>query len=257
MLFGLSLISITTIAKKLTYEEVVEKINKDSTKNIWNIQDLSDEDYYFVGKYFAEKDTEKDIRIIQTYGNPDWMNPCKVCSYENQHIYFNYHFDIIFENITKFIEGYNDVSKTYIKKKIGDSLFTHLDDEPNSYFNPRDVLMNIYSIKGINNNFTINVINDSILNVKIKADSMFKDYPKYATKIIFHLKDLFNKEKSAEIFDYQQATEKGINLKKMKNGKFVLEIGFDFKKIAQYEEFCSCALIKETYKYLLPISVKE
>lgn len=233
----------------------------DTTKSIWDYDSIPPDTYYCLGKYFAQRDIDKKVFLIQTYGNPEWANPCKVCRYKSYGFSFDYHFDIILDNVSKFIEGYNEISETYLKAKIGDSAYAHLDDIPKNYFNPREVLNKNLENENHQKLFDIDIINDTIINVKLIVDSLFKDYPQFLTKVIYEITDFNYKNKTpgqTQLMNYEQIKETGFRLREKSNDKYYFKINFDFSAIASEEKSCWCALMDEKkYSYIIPLTVKR
>lgn len=232
----------------------------DTTKSIWDYDSIPPDIYYCLGKYFAKRDLDNKIFLIQTYGNPDWENSCKVCRYKSYGFSFQYHWDIIYDTKTKFIEGYNEVSEAYLKAKIGDSAFAHIDDIPKDYFSPRDVLT-----KNLDNGkhqylLDIEMISDTTINVKLIVDSLFKEYPQFVTKVVYHISDFTFKNKTpgqTQILDYKQIQNVGFLLTEKSNDKYYFQIKFDFKAIANEEKYCWCDLMHEKeYSYMIPLTIK-
>ena len=233
----------------------------DTTKSIWNYDSIPPDTYYCLGKYFAQRDLDNKVFLIQTYGNPDWSNSCRDCRYKSYGFSFQYLWDIIYENKTKFIEGYNEVSKTYLKSKIGDSAFAHLDDIPKDYFNPRVVLTKILGNGNHKKYIDVTIINDTTINVKLIVDSLFKDYPEFLRKVVYHVSDFNFKNKTqvqTQILDYNQIQTIGFRLTEKSNDKYYFKINFDFKAIANEEKYCWCALMDEKeYSYIISLTIKS
>lgn len=232
----------------------------DTTKSIWNYDNIPSDTYYCLGKYFAQRDINKNLFLIHTYGLPEWANPCIICRYKSYGFCFYYHDDIILENITKFIDGYNEIAKQYLKTKIGDSTFAHLDDIPNNYFNPSEVLEKALGNGDHKKYLDITIINDTTINVKLIVDSLFKDYPQFLMKIGYNINDLNFKSKTpgqTQTFDYKQIQTMGFHLTEKSNDKYYFKINFDFKGIANENRYCWCALMDEKkYSYVIPLTIK-
>jgi hypothetical protein len=253
---------VTSCSNKeaLTCEKLARQMEADTSKSIWDYGHIPTDTYYCLGKYFAQRDIDKKILLVQAYGDPDAANPCLVCRYKSYGFSFQYHFDIISEEVTKFIEGYNEISKSYLRSKIGDSLFVHLDDIPNEYFDPREVLR-----KNFNGDskrlFKTAVINDSTINVKLAVDTLFKDYPEFSTNVVYYINDYALKLKGKEqpqLLDYKQIKETGFKLTEKSNDKYYFKINFDFKVVADKERYCWCASMNEMkYGYIIPLTVKK
>lgn len=233
----------------------------DTAKSIWNYDSISPDTYYCLGKYFAQRDLDKKVFLIQTYGSPEWASPCIVCRYKSYGFTFYYHFDIILENVTKFIEGYNEISKAHLKATIGDSAFTHLDDIPKGYFNPREVLSNKIGNGDHNKYFDVSIINDTTINVKLIVDSLFKDFPQFLSKLVYSITDYNYKNKTPgqiQVLNYNQIKETGFRLTEKSNDKYYFKISFDFKGAANEEKFCWCSLMDDKqYSYVIPLTVKQ
>jgi hypothetical protein len=122
----MTLLLIQLVVIGQTDEEIARRIADDTATSIWNHK-VAPKIYYQVGKIIAERDIKRQVYLIHTYGNPDHERPCSVCSYERYGFKLQYHWDIVFEEKDNFIEGYNKVSKAYLKSMIGDSAFTFID----------------------------------------------------------------------------------------------------------------------------------
>lgn len=258
LIFGL--VSSYTYGQTLSCEKLAKQMEADSIKSIWNYDSIPPDTYYCLGKYFAQRDIRKEVFLIQTYGNPDWSNPCTVCRYKSYGFSFYYHFDIILENVTEFIEGYNEISEAYLKAKIGDSAFAHINDIPNEYFNPREVLTKTLGNGEHKKYLDIAIINDTTINVKLIVDSLFKEYPQFLPKVVYHINDYNFQSKTpgqTQILDYKQIQTVGFRLTEKSNDKYYFKISFDFKAIANEEKYCWCALRDEKeYSYIIPLTIK-
>ncbi len=260
--FVIGFISFSTYGQTLPCDKIAAQIADDTTKSIWdwNFDSIPHETYYCLGKYFAKRDIENKIFRIQTYGNPDWDNPCKACKYEMYGFKYEYHWDIIYSAKTKFIEGYNEVSLSYLKAKIGDSLYARLDDTPKYYFNPREVLNKNLFKENYSNLFRVSVINDTSILVKLHADSLFKEYPQYVSKINYQIRYYNDSTKTTEVKQYlssSQIQNTGFVVIKNSGNRYYFDICFDFGALANEEKYCSCALTDpRNYCYRIPIIVK-
>lgn len=243
----------------MSCDELAKQIEKDTTKTIWSYNNISPDTYYCLGKYFAQKDIENEIYIIQTYGSPEWADPCRICGYKSYGISFHYLFDIIIESETRFIEGYNEVSKAYLKSKIGDSAFAKLNETSESNFNPRMFISEAFGGRNIKRYTDISIINDTLINVKLKIDSVYKEYPQIKTKVKYKISAYNAKNKkmeSEQIFDYKEIQTIGFYVTKGFKNRYIFEINFDFKDIANLEGFCWCPSMNYiNYGYVIPLVI--
>jgi len=242
-------------------EELAKQMIADSTKAIWEYDSLSPETYFCLGKYFAQRDLDNKIFKIQTFGYPSYENPCSDCNYEFYGFKFEHQGDANWEGRSEYSEGYNETSLSYLKKKIGDSAFKHLDDIPEHYFNPKAVILENFG-KGENPKlYIIDIINDTTINVKLMVDSIFKDFPLLLEKIVYHVSDYdFKNRKAGEVkvLNFAQIRETGIRLTESTKDKYYLKIDFDFRSLVDQEKYCWCALLDpKEYSYLIPLIVRK
>lgn len=264
LLFILLIVSVgclNSYGQSLECEELGEQIAFDTTKSIWDHPGISPSDYYCLGQYFARLDLGKKRWLIQTYGNPREMSPCIQCQYKEQGYGFVFHGDIIEEKTSNFIEGYNSVSKDFLKQLVGDSVYNNLDKEPSGSFNPRKILDKRFIGSDFIRQLTVTRVNDTTINVKVNADSIFYEFPQFKTKIQYHVVDRYYKKSWSEhhvIIDYATMTSKGFNLIAMPNGKFFFSLYFDFALIENEKLYCGCD--KRGWKdfgYMLPLSMPD
>lgn len=251
-------VSFFTFGQMLTCEKLAKQMEANTTKSIWNYDSIPPDIYNCLGMYFAQRDIEKKVFLIHTYGLAKWTNPCIVCRYRSYGYSFYYHEDIILDNVTNFIEGYNEISEAYLKDKVGDSEFLHLNVIPKENFNPTEVLT-----KNLNNGdhqrfFDIDIINDTTINVKLVVDSLFKDYPQFLSKIVYDIADYKNESpRQTQKMNYQQIKDVGFRLTEKSNDTYFFKINFDFKALASEEKYCWCAIMdKMEYSFIIPLKVK-
>ncbi|MFN6377771.1 MAG: hypothetical protein ACK4WD_00745 [Flavobacteriales bacterium] len=240
-----------------TCENVIKDIETNQTKSIWSYDNLTPETYHCLGQYFANRDIKNNIFLIQSYGLPDYSHPCVVCRFKSYGYGFYYHQDIIEDKITNFIEGYNVISKEYLKNQIGDSTFAHLNDIPKEYFNPSEIIIESLSSANVNKPYTYNVITDSIINVRFNLDSLFKHHSSIPSKIIFKIEEFSDSSNITKLtLNYEQIKEKGFQVQRKLKNRYSFKITFDFSALENEERFCWCGLPNEKFTtFRIPITI--
>lgn len=233
-------------------EEIGNEILLDSNLNVWTYPNLSLNDYYCLGQFFANWDLQNGNYLIQTYGSPEYKNTCLLCNYEEYGIYFFYHFDIIIDSRTQFIKGYNEISKLKIKEKFGDSIFVELDFIDSNLISPQkvlDYLLNEEKYSYLN----VTVINDTICNVKLNLDVIENQFSLDLSELRIKVEDVIYKTETKSVL-YREMKENGILLRERSNNKYFLSLEFDFRSIAQ---FCFCDRARNEGKVVIPITIKD
>lgn len=257
---------VFTHAQQLGCQKLIKKIEADSNNEelMWAHDEFTLDDYYCAGKYFAQHDIEKGIYLIQYSSNEEQANPCRICNYKQYGFSFEYHWhgDIVFGTTEKFIEGYNEISKAFLKAKVGDSIFQYLETIPNEYFNPNKILNNVFAKNKYSKYFDIERINNKTINVKINIDSLFKGYPALIEKTICHITPNYNRNSKhnlpAQTFNYKQIKEVGFRLIQQGKDKYIFKVDFDFSNIKRKEEYCWCAPSdKKKYNFIIPLIIKN
>jgi len=243
-----------------TFKQTAFKIAQDTTKSIWSHK-VKSKVYYYVGKIIAQKDIKNGVFLIQTYGNPDWENPCLVCPYEKYGFKFQYHWDIVYDTKTEFIKGYNQVSKAYLKNKIGAQAYSRLKHVPKDYFNPQAMISDLLSSKDKQQLYDGEIINDTTVALKIIVDTLFRKYPEILNKIIFHVKDLKLKTGDREKYqtlDFQHMKDSGFIVTRDKEGKCSFAIKFDFSQLVNSDLYCKCAFSNGSgFDYIGNVTIVE
>ena len=239
------------------------EIRADTTKSIWDYRNINPKTCYCLGQIFAQWDLDKKIYRLQSFGFPDFNDPCTVCIYKKYGFEFAYQGDVITEPMTRYMEGYNEVVNGYLKSKIGDSAFLHLDDTPETYFNPRDFINKNFGDHRRGNLFITEIITDTVINVKLITDSLFRDYPQYGEKVSYLLTDfvyktIIDSNEQGTRLNYREFKEIGFRLTKKKNNHYFMKIEFDFSNLVNDEPYCWCALSDpEEYSYIQPFCIKN
>jgi len=217
---------------------------------------LTSETYHCLGQYLAQRDINNNIFLIQSYGLSEWSNPCIVCRYKSHGFQFHYLEDIIEDNITSFIEGYNEISKDYLKNQIGDSAYTHINDVPKEYFNPVEFINESLSSANMKRPYSHTVVNDSIINVRFTFDSFFKDNTYILSKTIFTIEEFNGSGDTTTLtLNYEQLKEKGVQVKEKHRNKYTFKITFDFNALESEERYCWCGLPNERIaRFRIPIT---
>lgn len=246
LLVALLFVQFTTLAQ--TGEEIALRIADDTATSIWNHK-VEPKIYYQVGKIIAERDIKRQVYLIQTYGNPDSERPCSVCSYERYGFKFQYHWDIVFDEKSNFIEGYNNVSKTYLKSMIGDSAYAFI-DVPTDDFDPAALIHGFQFSNNRQKFYDIDVINKNSIRIKLKVDSIFKGFPSLAEKIIFHIEPMPAGSKSSDsmlVLTYQQVKQTGFIVHKNARDEFSYSLTFDLSQLPATELYCGCTFKKNIF----------
>jgi hypothetical protein len=248
----LILIFIGVHSKAQSLEDSAHQIADDTSNSFWK-HNVSPKIYYLVGKIQAKRDLDNGIFLIQTYGNPGAEKPCSACRYENYGFKFVYHWDIVYDTKTEFIEGYNEVSQAYLKAKIGANAFARIDQLPGHYFDPAEVLRQFNYSKNRRRFYLIDVLNDSTIRVKLKVDSIFKDYPTLVKKIAYSIKsfspDPIFKD-SVQVLSYEKMKRTGFVVNKNAKGEFSYSITYDLSQLPADKLFCGCTFKTNIYSYI-------
>ncbi|NQY11316.1 MAG: hypothetical protein HRT71_17595 [Flavobacteriales bacterium] len=238
---------------KLDCEKIGKEILSDTTLNVWNYPDLELLDYNCLGQYFAKWDIAQGNYVIQTYGSPEHQNACRLCNYEEFNISFHYHFDIIQDNVSEFISGYNLISKPSIKESFGKNIFDTLDSVDSQIVSPQKIFELLQEDKG-KSYLIVSIINDTLINVKIDFDSISKKAEIDLTNLSINVIDLFN-EMETKTFSYLELKTNGTLLNEHSNDKYYLSLEFDFSRI---KGVCYCDKVKKYMaKWNIPITVKN
>ncbi|HEX6432143.1 MAG TPA: hypothetical protein VF008_30840 [Niastella sp.] len=239
-------VQLTGVAQ--TIEQIALRIADDTATAIWKHK-VDPKIYYKVGKIIAERDIKKHIYLIQTYGNPDHEKPCSVCAWERYGFKLEYNWDIVFDEKTNFIEGYNEVSKAYLKSMIGDSAYAVI-EKPTDNFDPEALLSNFKYSSNRQKFYDIEVENKNAIRIKLKVDSIFKGYPSLVEKIVYNITASTYNAKSKDsmmALTYQQMKQSGFVVHKNIRGDFAYYITFDLSQLPASELFCGCTFKKNIY----------
>lgn len=242
-----------------TCEKIIKEIETNPSKSIWSYEGLTPETYHCLGQNLAQRDINNNIFLIQSNGSLEWTNPCIVCRYKSYGFHFYYYEDIVEDNITNFIEGYNEISKGYLKNQIGDSAFAHINDVPNEYFNPAEIIYDYLSSANIKRPYSYTVVNDSIINVRFNLDSLFKDNTYILSKTVFIINEFNGSPDTTTLtLNYQQLKGQGFQVKEKQGDKYTFKITFDFTALESEERFCWCGLPNERItRFRIPIIVNK
>lgn len=244
----IALLLVQLIAVAQTYEEIALRIADDTATSIWHHK-VAPKIYYQVGKIIAERDIKRRVYLIQTYGNPDYERPCSVCSYERYGFKFQYHWDIVYDTKSNFIEGYNEVSKAYLKSKIGDSAFAFI-NVPTDDFDPAALIRNFQFSNNRQKFYDIEVINKNSIRIKIKVDSIFKGFQSLVKKIGYNIKLLPATSSNSDptlVLTYLQMKQTGFVVYKNARGDFSYDITFDLTQLPATELYCGCTFKKNIF----------
>jgi hypothetical protein len=235
-----------------TPEQIALRIANDTAISIWDHK-VDPKVYYHLGKILAQRDINKDIFLIQTYGNPDFDKPCSICAYEKYGFRLQYHWDIVYDEKTNFIEGYNEISETYLKSKIGDSAFSKLEVLPAHFFDPATIINKFNSSKQRQRFYDIEILSDTAIRVKLKVDSIFKNYPALVKKIGYGIHGYMpkvEKNDSLQVLTYHQMKHAGFVVYKNARGNYSYSITYDFTQLPIEKLFCGCTFTKNIYSYI-------
>ena len=225
----------------------------DETTISFRMDKASPKVYYLVGRITAKRDLDSGVYLIQTYGNPDYEKPCLTCRYKKYGYNFEYNWDIVYDTKTAFIEGYNEVSKAYLKRKIGADAFARIDVMPAHYFDPNEVLNQFNYSKNRQRFYELELLDDSAIVVKLKVDSIFKDYPTLVKKIAYTIK-LFPPnpviKDSVQVLSYEHMKEAGFVVRKSATGDYSYRITYDLSQLPADKLFCGCTFKKNVYSYV-------
>jgi len=233
-------------------EDSARHMADDTTTSMW-MYHASPKIYYQVGKILAKRDLANGIFLIQTYGSPDEEKPCSVCRYENYGFKFVYHWDIVYDTKTAFIDGYNEVSKAYLKTKIGANAFARIDVLPTHYFDPSAILRKFNYSSNRQRFFDIEVLNDSTIRVKLKIDSVFKSYPALVKKIAYAIRPVLSN--TEQVLNYNQMKQVGFVVIKNARGEYSYYTRYDFSQLIADKLFCGCTFAKNVYSYIYRLKV--
>lgn len=277
------LVSSISYGQTLACENLAKQLYEEQAGSIFHVKsifrfryDSIPLDYYCIGKYFSQRDIDSNIFLIQTddgsFNNSE--NLWKVCRYESYGFNFHNPIDFIQDNyslyynmFTEFIKGYNEISEAYLKAKIGDSAFAHLNDIPKGYFNPQNFLYE--KLQGnYKRFFHVDIINNTTINVKLMVDSLFKEYPQFVLKVDYEIAECEianhdDKDFSCgelHLMDNKEIKETGFRVTKSFNDlyRFKISFRFDHKAIAAEGKYDWCELMdRRTYAYHLYLTAKK
>lgn len=240
------------VIKKLACSDIGQEILSDSTLNLWNYPDLKPKDYYCLGKYFADWDLKEGQLIIQTYGDLNGQDPCILCNYERLGIIHNYHFDIIEDKTTQFIEGYNSISKSRIKERFGSDIFNKLESKDSNFVSPKDFIESILEIKA-SLYTTTELINDSTMLVKLNLDSVADNFGLDLSPLTFEILPISKKREKFTI-DYRALKENGVRIYELRNERYFLKLRINFGDL---NSICFCEKFSRHYNLTIPLTVKK
>ena len=270
------LVSSISYGQILACDNLAKQLYEEPVKSIFRFDSIPSETYFCIGKYFAQRDIDRNIFLIQTI-DPTFDNTenlWKVCRYESYGFSFHCAIDFVQDNysyyqdkFTMFIEGYNEISEAYLKAKIGDSVFAHLNDIPKGYFNPEKFLYENFQ-GSYERFFHMDIINDTTINVKLMVDSLFKEYPQFVLKVDYEITECKIAHHSDKDFscgelhlmDYREIKETGFRVTKSFNDlyRFKISFRFDHKAIAAEGNYDWCELMdRRTNAYHLYLRAKK
>jgi hypothetical protein len=249
-----------TYGQTLPCEEFAGKVYAEiKNKSIWSYDTIDNETYYCLGQYFAIKDIEKKKFLIHTFGDYQDFDPCIICKYNSYGFNLIFHGDFMTENITYFIDGYNEISMHYLKSLTGDSMYRQLFVLPDKTIDIRNFLFN--KLVSTDRYITFNSLNDSSLIGKIKIDSLFGEHLELKDKVYYKISTLNKKDKLYEdicLLNSNTIENEGFVLKHHANEKSYIKLTLIFKELSNKDINCLCDSVKiDDLEFVVPVKCEE
>ena len=222
---------------KFTLFEIYDELIQDNKYTI--------EDSKCFGIELSKQDSLKGIRQILTYHGP-FTTGCLKCLYYKFGME-TYEFapnDLIFENVDTFVDSYNETMKSFLsdsqKAEIQD-----FDFYSNLIFTPYLTSQNQYKVEELN---------DSVVNLKIHADSLEFLFNSDIEYLRIKIGDSINDIKSKE-YEYNELKNIGVDITLDSKSKKDLFICFDFSKMPNRYDICWCENLEKEYRMILPLKI--
>lgn len=208
---------------------------------------ISTKEFYSKGAKLAKQQKQKGIRRVLILSGP-FDNSCMTCIY-HKFRFSTYDFgsnDIFDENRNAFIEGYNHEMTSSLSKEEVAII--------NNGFKHKKAIFNFSTTTIHQINATL--LNDSVLNIKIKSDSLESLFKIEIKHVIVEFKRNQNDEKLLTI-GYNELKNHGIDLPidfVVDNKLFIV---FDLSKIPNNYDICWCDCINQRFYMTFPLRFDE
>jgi hypothetical protein len=233
----------------LTCIKIAQELEQDSTLSIWTYPGLKTNDYYCLGKYFADRDISLGIYYIITLGNESYVNHCRLLTYKKYNIQEYWIGKMFTEERINFLEGYNYVVKNYFKEKLGYELYNSIFSIDTTKINPYEIYKELSKYQK-EDYVSASFVNDSCINIKINLRLIETKFDINLDSLYIMILTFRSNGLSSEIIDYKTIKNNGFQLKISEDGNFWFRTIFDFKAV---DNVCSILENEDNiyYKILL------